>query len=444
MKIFLPLLAFTVSCSDYDLVRDDDGTDVWQYDSAEPTGSWPDIEVFPMSLDFGTLPIDCPSNPQVVTIRNVGSETLEIESIELAGANPSSFTSDAAPPTLEPNESYEFSVSFTANAWTVQSTDIQIVSNDPNESHLALEALGEGGEDAMYDEIFYQEFYAEVDILWVIDNSCSMSGAIDQVRANFDHFIDGFLDIGLDFHIAAITTDMDDPTQSGQMQGGQTVITSADSNPRDLFLQMVDQGANGSAQEQGFGATRAALSAPLVNNENSGFLRPDAALATIIVTDEDDDTPNQNASNFSSWYMGLKSDPSKVTFSAICGDPGLGCLETTSWSNGGLISAAAGTQYLDVVAATGGSWQSICSESFEKTLEYLALSVAGMRDSWVLTETPSNIAEVVVEVDGQVVPYSGVEGWTWQTNENAIQFHGDSIPDAGATINVSYPYPSEC
>ena len=110
MKFILPILALTVSCSDYDLVRDKDETDIWQYDTAEPTGSWPDIEVFPMSLDFGTLPIDCPSNPQIITITNVGSEVLEVESIELAGANPSSFTSDAAPPILEPNESFEFSV----------------------------------------------------------------------------------------------------------------------------------------------------------------------------------------------------------------------------------------------------------------------------------------------------------------------------------------------
>ena len=86
MKFILPILALTVSCSDYDLVRDKDETDIWQYDTAEPTGSWPDIEVFPMSLDFGTLPIDCQSNPQIITITNVGSEVLEVESIELAGA----------------------------------------------------------------------------------------------------------------------------------------------------------------------------------------------------------------------------------------------------------------------------------------------------------------------------------------------------------------------
>jgi hypothetical protein len=67
-----------------------------------------------------------------------------------------------------------------------------------------------------------------------------------------------------------------------------------------------------------------------------------------------------------------------------------------------------------------------------------------MTDTFQLTQTPSNIAQMVVEVDGVVAPYSGINGFTYSVQDNSIVFHGSEIPGPGSRIDVSYPYPSVC
>jgi hypothetical protein len=121
----------------------------------------------------------------------------------------------------------------------------------------------------------------------------------------------------------------------------------------------------------------------------------------------------------------------------------MGCTQSTNWSNG-VIIASAGTAYLDVKDNTNGAWQSICSNDFGKVLDYLSLNVSGMTDSFALAQMPSNIAQMIVEVDGVLVNYSGIDGFTYIVQDNTVKFHGDAIPGPGAIINVSYPYASVC
>ena len=439
------LLSFMLilgGCSDYDLIRPDDVKGNGVYDTAEPEGDWPDIEVSPMSLNFGTLPKDCLSDPQIVTIRNVGVDDLVVSDIRIGGSANTNFGLSAAPPTLAPLEEYTFEVDFTATAWTTFDAKVIVESNDPNEPKVNVEVEGKGGEDAIYEEAFSQEIYEKVDILWIVDNSGSMSSAISAVEQNFDSFMDSFLQVGLDFRMAAITTDMDDPNHQGKFQGSQLIIDSSHPNPKQLFLDMVTQGANGSADEKGLIAAKNALSEPLVSGYNAGFLRADAALAAIVVTDEDDYSAI-SANDFINWFMGLKNDPNKVSFSAVCGGRD-GCSDWTSWSSGGLITAIAAGKYVDVVDATGGALQAICTSDFDRMLKYLSLNAAGMSDTFQLTEMPSNIAQMVVEVDGVPVTYSGIDGYTYSVQDNTIVFHGQAIPGPGTRIDVSYPYASEC
>ena len=438
----LSLAILFAGCSDYDLVRPDDVKGKTEIDTGEPEGDWPDIEVSPASLNFGTLPKDCLSDQQEITIRNVGVDDLVISDIYLGGSASTNFGLQSSLQTLAPLEEYTIAVDFTASAWTTFKAEIIIESNDPNEGTLGVDVEGKGGEDAIYEESFNQDPYELVDILWIVDNSGSMSSAIKAVEQNFDSFMDGFLQVGLDFRMAAVTTDMDDPAHQGKFQGTELVIDSAHSNPKQLFLDMVSQGANGSADERGLGAAKAALSEPLVSGYNAGFLREDAALAAIVVTDEDDYS-SISSNDFISWFKGLKSDPSKVSFSAVCGGRD-GCSDFTNWSSGGPITAIGAKKYVDVVDSTNGALQAICTSDFAQVLSYLSLNAAGMTDTFELTEEPSNIAQMVVEIDGVQVNYSGINGYTYSVQDNAIVFHGTEVPGPGTRVTVSYPYASTC
>ena len=269
-----------------------------------------------------------------------------------------------------------------------------------------------------------------------------MSSAIQAVETNFDSFMDSFLQVGLDYRMAAVTTDMDDPLHQGKFQGSELIIDSTHNNPKQLFLDMVSQGANGSADEKGLAAAQAALSEPLVSGFNAGFLREDAALAAIVVTDEDDYS-GVSAQAFSNWMKSLKTDPTKVSFSAVCGGRD-GCSDWTSWSTSGPITAIAAGKYVDVVDSTNGALQAICTSDFAQVLSYLSLNAAGMTDTFMLSEVPSNLAEMTVDVDGNSVNYSGIDGFTYAVQDNSIVFHGTQVPGPGSRIDVSYPYASTC
>jgi len=159
----------------------------------------------------------------------------------------------------------------------------------------------------------------ELDLLFVVDNSGSM--ADDQVRlaASFPRMIDTLaqLDDGVpDIHIGVITTDLG--TSSTAMPGGSGVIGSDGTGGcagtgddgalvqgasvadrfirdgggtrnytgelRDAFRELALVGDTGCGFEQPLAAIRRALSNPL----NAGFVRPEANLAVVILSDEDD------------------------------------------------------------------------------------------------------------------------------------------------------------
>jgi hypothetical protein len=423
-----------LGCSDYDLNRPDDVRDPNDSgDWSDPDG--PEIEVEPMSVDFGGALKGCESVPETITVKNIGAADLVVSAIEVQGSTV--FGSDGVPVTIAAGDASTFEVVFTPEAWVSYEGEVVVYSNDANEAEVAVELEGRGAEDATYDEMFEQDYFQNVDVLWVVDNSGSMSGALAAVNASFSSFMTEFLHLGLDYRIAVVTTDMHNPDQSGQFMGA--VIDNSTADPEGEFGAQVDQGASGSGQEQGFGACEAALTEPLISTVNAGFLREDASLATIVVTDEDDDTDALNAVNFSTWYNGLKADPSMATFSAISGPADWPCSDFT---NG--VSASPAPEYIDAVGLTGGIHQSICANEWDKALQHLSLTAAGMDYEFCLTHEPSNIGQMVVQVDGEDVEYDYTDGYIYDVSSNCLVFSGDAIPGPGGIITVSYPVEGTC
>ena len=225
----LTLLVLSVGCSDYNVATDEDnntGPDDEDTDIVVDPGA-PDILVEPMNLSFGTRPVDCPADAQIVTVTNVGEDDLEVYDLELLGAGAGQFDLTGAPSNLASGESFTFSVDFTPGALTTFNARVQITSNDPDEGEVDVAMDGTGGENASNSDIFDQGFPEAVDVLWVLDNSCSMSDEITAVEQGLDAFIANFVTMGLDYQMGVITTDMDDAAQSGLLQGTTKVMASA-------------------------------------------------------------------------------------------------------------------------------------------------------------------------------------------------------------------------
>ena len=424
------LLALLTACSDYDLYRpdaDEAPGDPEVEPDPEPEEA-PDIALSPSSLDFGSVLKDCISDPLTVTVTNEGLGTLNITDITLEGNGGSSFEHTGTSLSLEYGEQTTFAVTFTPAAWLDYDVNVVVASNDPDEPEAKVEALGTGASGALFEEGFTQDYNELVDVLWVVDNSGSMGDDLANIGTNFDSFIDEFSNLELDYHIAVVTTDMDNPADSGRFQG--EVITASTADPIAAFAAQVNQGATGSGTEQGLGAAYAALTEPLLSTTNAGFLREEATLSIIVVTDENDSS-GISASSFVSWLQGLKAEPDMARFN--------GFFDTLfedffSWGDG----------YITVVEDTGGFYDSINTSSFDLALQELSFAAAGMTVIFYLTEEPATLSDMTVTVDGVTIAQDSENGWTYDSETNALTFNGDSIPGPGSSVNVSYTTVSEC
>jgi hypothetical protein len=186
------------------------------------------------------------------------------------------------------------------------------------------------------NDVFVQELRRKVDVLLVVDNSCSMIDEQQKLAGNFDNFIEQFLTAEVDYQIGIVTTDMTDPDQSGRLVG-ETKIITADlpiDEARQVFQDNVKVCSQGSGFERGLAAAEAALIDHITGDPNNpgpneGFLRDDAALSIVIVSDEDDLSP-KTVGEYLRSLKGVKGaagyrDDTLVNISAVVGDPPSGC-----------------------------------------------------------------------------------------------------------------------
>ena len=150
---------------------------------------------------------------------------------------------------------------------------------------FVIPLTGVGDQNARRAEIFQQVANKEVDVLFVIDDSCSMEENQREVAANFDEFIDAADERQVDFRLGITTTDT---TQDPGLLVGP-VISRATRNFKEVFRQQAAVGIFGSGIETGLDAMQAALDeADRGTPFNADLLRETAALVVIIVSDEDD------------------------------------------------------------------------------------------------------------------------------------------------------------
>src|SRR5438067_3083707 len=198
--------------------------------------------------------------------------------------------------------------------------EVQVVGGTPTVGQgLPGVERGDGGLDASFGpaapfqvDIFDQQQVQKVDILWVVDNSSSMQTKQDRLKANINSFVQFLQAQQVDYHLGVVSTDTFDPKQSGRLQNGaglaQPWINSdAGTSATGWFIQDVWLGELGTGDEKGLLGAMLALTPPLsppvsTANPDAGalncarlgnggvdcFVRPGAALYTIIISDEED------------------------------------------------------------------------------------------------------------------------------------------------------------
>ncbi len=393
-------------------------------------GVAPAIEVTPESYDFGTLYIGCDSTVPL-TISNVGTADLVINTFDYVTASedlafdPDSSTNGALPWTIAPGGTKEVYVGYAPFDLRDDAGLLTIGSNDPLRPEVTASqtALGDLFGDNL--DVFEQPIRGMTDIIFALDWSCSMDDDIANVQANFSTFVSTLATMDADYHVGVVVRD------TGCFIGGEFLEnTMAPADQLSAFNAMVGTSSDqGSYTEMGLTLVEAALSSANLRSGgcNEDFLRDDATLAVVGVTDEVEQSANP-WSYYVSLYQSFKDDPDDVLVHAIAGDMPSGC--------GG---NEPGRGWYEASVATGGLFLSICATDWASTLEALAEGSAADLTSFALTQTP--VPETItVRVDG----ITTTAGWTYDASTNMVVFEETSVPDGGSTIEIDYALQGSC
>jgi len=297
-------------------------------------------------------------------------------------------------------------------------------------------------------DVFYQVDAGAVDILLVVDNSCSMQPYQEELAANFDAFLTYFIEGDVDYQIGVTTTTLMEPppygdcTQSDidQIPVGGTlvdgaVLNSNSSNASDLFSDLVNVGTCGSASEMGLEAGLRVL-----ENSNSGLLRDDAYLSVIYVSDEQDVSPLP-VNQYINSMRAVKDETAREVFNASS----LVVTDASQCTDG---AASEGTRYVDVAEQADGVIVNICSEDFATIVTDLSLSSSRLNDIFFLNAFPDlntllvgvgdGDSSEILDCDSEEYPWVYEEVEVDGEEQPAIRFERSKLPPVNAKITVQY------
>ncbi|MBX3040289.1 MAG: hypothetical protein KF789_06230 [Bdellovibrionaceae bacterium] len=346
----------------------------------------------------------------------------------------------------------------------------------------------------------------KIDVLVVTDNSASMSAEQAALASRFSDFIGNLDGKKIDYRIGVVTTDISSAenkprsiNKNGALQDGKLIAfpsgafltkESGTLSQKDAAFKSVVQrqetlacesfilselskcSSQGLSKEQCIerpsymsaydtkcvsGDERGIFAARLVMENNpSGFIRKDADLAVIVLSDEDvrgglyrhayaskgethvlnsayamtnKDSADSFTSFMSSKYANKKYNVHSITVPYYT-DPG--CRAVQAAQTGGVVGSTYGTQYENLSAATGGIRGSICDSNYSVILQSIFDQVKGQILDKVALAC-SNPPDVTVSLTG---PSGSTPSVAWTVVGDQVRFASKLA--VGTTVKVTY------
>ena len=396
-------------------------------------GLVPRLVVDPDPYDFGRVEPDCTIETEI-TLANMGKDTLEVTSLVQLGTAFDLLDPPELPIYLEPYDAggteadnedavYPLSVSFTPTEITAYEGELWVSSNA--QSPRAIQS-GEGSYANGYSDEWEQPVSGKADILFWVDQSCSMEDDKDILATNFIGFLETLDNIESDYLIMVVIND------SGCHNLEYMTPEQTPSEREAVFRQAIT-GTAGLFAEAGLSISKAALREKNAGPGgcNSEFRRENATVSTILVSDEPDQSYLAGPSvTWSSVVSDLLTAAPSTYISAVAGPVPDGC-----------PTASPGTGYAEAAAATGGIFVNICSRDWGEKMAQLAeqAATAKLADTFrILDGVEPNSIEVYVN---DVLVETG---WRFDEELNAVVFDADSIPGEGSNIRIEYETAQSC
>ncbi len=421
------------------------------------------LTIAPDELDYGTVEVGCSSVTRTFSVYNTCSSAVTIHSFGMQAAagqvagGPNCPGTQPCPefmlvqaPAVPPGglqvSAGQAPLTFQARYRPIDigsdTGAIAVTATQSGQNVTYVVSLkGKGDTQGIHTDTFTQDLKPKADVLIAIDNSCSMDPYQQSLAANFDSFIQFAESAKIDYNMAIISAVIDDPLLPvGHFISGpshpEKILTPTTPDVKTKFGAKV-QIALGGGTETCLDPMLKALTAPLINNQNAGFLREDASLALICVTDASEQS-GMPATQYLNQFWNIKGHNRKTnfTFNAIAGfnpNPPANCPYDAGADDG---------TYAYLVAQTNGVRDEICTPDWSKTLEELGKTALGFRTNFFLTSMPDlTKGAILVAIDGIPVPdvdERGATVWVYDSVGNSVNFEPMYVPEPGQTLTITY------
>jgi hypothetical protein len=381
-------------------------------------GSVPELRITPDNYTFTEALVPC-GGSVALTLENVGREDLVITSFSYDSdlglmALDDGGLATALPLTLTSGQAREgLTVTFAATTAGSDLGTLSVVSNDPRGT-VTADQSGEGSYLEENAELFTEPGVPPVDVLMLIDNSCSMEeDNLSDVRLGMGPFVDTLEEVA-DWQLLQVTE------QDGC--GNEGVLDENTANVETILIDNAFSAAPTAAlfTEQLLEHAATALSKTAPGACNEGFLRAGSLLHIIVISDE----PEGSGTPYTSWlddYETYVAGPDYLKVSAVVDLTGCGL---------------GGTGYIGAANATGGTILDICTPDWGSDLSDIASEVLDGVRTYNLAE-PAAPETVVVKVNGVVTTDIVVNGNTSVTINSPAIGEGD-------LVEIVYSVLAEC
>ncbi len=394
------------------------------------SGVAPVVELAPLEQDLGEVVVGCEQALEL-TLSNIGNADLLIESVEftsssdelvfdglddLGGEEPGLLILAPAE-WVSLNGVYAPLDEYADTAW------LTVRSDDPASPEVSAAITGTGTAQQLTQDSF-ELVEPEVDFLVALNKSGGMNQELSQVIVSLRELATALVEQGTDFRLAI--TQADDGCIAGDdLWIDRSFEASEAEAAADAMMAL--GGPYASNSERAFMLFEACLNQSEAGGCNEGLIRPGAALHLVGISDEPEQSEN-SWDHYTTLFLAWVDDPAQLVFHAVGGEYPSGCSGATAYT--GMVEA---------VAATGGTFFGICSESWGDDLSRLAQGIADPPLQLRASAEPV-MQTLEIRVDGVILE----QGWSYDEGSWTVTFEPEARPAWGSTVELRYALAQAC
>jgi hypothetical protein len=276
----------------------------------------------------------------------------------------------------------------------------------------------------------------KVDIIMMVDNSSSMDTYQNRLADQVPGMVNSLNALGMDYHLVVVTTDMRTGGNGGMFVGNPKVLSRDTANLNTVLTSRIRQGNGGSDLERGLQSIQSVLTQGYLEGEGAGFLRADALLAVIALSNEDDYSSG-TVDSYRQLFDQVKPKFNGTTRAWVVNFIGVPNLQSSCSTALDGTYKEPGARWIELAGLSQGLVQPICDTTLAAAVDNVRKRIVEIITDFPLKQKPK-LDTVVVHINGQLIPQSNTNGWEYIPAGYLLRFHGTAVPGADDRISVDF------